>query len=223
MARSLITERMLALVVKDLYLYRWQVGLCWIGATAFSCVLLTKMPPQSRDRALFFFCALDCAFMVVFGDWLSYFERSKGTFSWIRTLPVSDRLVVSAKFAANVVIQVGVFFLPISFSAPQFLERVRVEWTVTAWLSLVAISSFMLLTKLAFGQRFGQIIPLAVVFLFMVGSIPIRNRFPLLWAGISEFVWRPRALIPLELVIIAGLWYLMCKWVAAKDTPQLVD
>lgn len=216
-------KRLLALVAKDLYLYRWEVLLSWVGISAIAYFMLLRYHPPSVGSALIFLCSLDSAVMIIYGDWLSYFEKSKGTFFWLRTLPISDRQVVSSKFAANALIQVGTFFLPIVLCLPHLLLPANLMWTLIAWFCILAISSFMLLTKLVFGRRFGQVVPLVAVLIVFIIGVWIVGQFPLLWFAAGRSVWTPLVLVTTELVVISGLWYLMCAWVAAKDTPQLVD
>ena len=162
-------------------------------------------------------------FMIAYGDWLSYNERSKGTFTWLRTLPMSDQRVVSAKFATAFVMQSVAFLVPVFISVPEAVHSRYLPWTITAWIGVLTVSSFMLFTKLILGRRFGQVVPFAVVFLATLTAVQLSARFPTVWAVLVGYLLIPPVLILLELFLIAGLWLLMCKWISARDTPQLVD
>lgn len=216
-------RKLLALVVKDLYIYRRELALAWVGITGMTWVMFQMARPDSPTRALVFICSLDLAVMVGFGDWLSYYEKSKGTFAWIRTLPLSDELVVSSKFMANWIIQIGAFFLPVLFTMPALLRLDWIPWTLTAWLAVLAMSSFMLFTKLAMGRRLGQAVPFLAAFSIILILIQLGKRFPSLLGRLSHSTWTLPILLLVECLTIFGIWYLMCRWVTAKDTAELVD
>jgi hypothetical protein len=216
-------RRLLALVVKDLYIYRRELVLAWVGITGMTWGMFQMIRPSSPTRALVFICSLDLAVMVGFGDWLSYYEKSKGTFAWIRTLPVSDELVVSSKFMANSIIQIGAFFLPVLLTMPVLLRLDWAPWTLTAWLAVLAMASFMLFTKLAMSRRLGQAVPFIAAFSIILILMQLAKRFPSLLEELMYSVWTPPILLLLECLTIFGIWYLMCRWISAKDTPQLVD
>lgn len=216
-------KRLFALVLKDLYLYRLELVLSWVCAASVICGGFWWKPPDSTGHALVVTSMFNMIFMMAYGDWLSYFERSKGTLAWLRTLPISDQSVVSAKFIAALVMQSTAFLVPILISVKQAFYPQHLLWTITAWIGVLTISSFMLFTKLILGRRFGQVVPFAVVIVVVLLASQIHERFPALWGVLAGVMFTPALLIVLELLLIVGLWQLMCRWVAGRDTPQLVD
>ena len=121
-------KKLCVLVLKDLYLYRLELVLSWLCAVAVICGGFWWREPGSPEYALVVICMFNLVFMMAYGDWLAYFERGKGTFTWLRTLPLSDELVVSAKFISAFIMQSVTFFLPAILSVPGLFASARILW-----------------------------------------------------------------------------------------------
>ena len=85
------------MTAKDIYLKIVNLSLIWIGLLAGS-ILLSLLSPKSGPVPLFVFPILMTSFLSLFYmEWLISSEKERGTFLWLRTLPVSDRTIVSSK------------------------------------------------------------------------------------------------------------------------------
>ena len=150
-------------------------------------------------------------------------ERSRETFAWLRTLPVSDWHVVLSKFVAAFVfcLALGVAWLlalwdlgPI-LTLPQF---------VSAWCVTFLMASFAILCQIVFSGRVAVMWPMLVVFLVLIVAQPITSSTPsfermlALWRDPATHVWVWPVCVGVEALMVAAAYASF----HSRDTHSLV-
>jgi len=189
---------------------------------------LSEFGPASQGRPRWMLPAAVSSIMaaqVVTGMAVSIIERerSKETFAWLRTLPVSDWHVVLSKFVAAFVfcLALGLAWVlalwdvgPI-LTLPQF---------VSAWCVTFLMASFAILCQIAFSGRVAVMSPMLVVFLVLTAAMPILSsdqsfeRMLALWRDPATHVWVWPVCAVVEALIV-GATYVSFH---ARDTHSLV-
>jgi hypothetical protein len=178
--------------------------------------------PDTLMQGLVVIWLFNSVWLMGFTEWLSYVERAKGTFFWLRTLPVSDQMVVTAKFVTNLFI-LTISFFPSLIILSWYAALDRILIIIGLWLALVSVGSFMLFTKLVLSRRLGPTVPLMVVLLGLLGWSQLSKRAPDVAVALAGIVMNPFVLISLELLSILFFWFVMWQWIAARDTYRLID
>ena len=96
-------RKLVALVVKDLFIHRRGVIGAWLFMGVFFMVLRTLKPFPGADDEMSFLILLNAYFLFLYTDWFIYREKTRGTFAFLRTMPVSDLHIVSSKFVVCVI------------------------------------------------------------------------------------------------------------------------
>ncbi len=210
------------LIAKELFIHRLELSISTAGISGIAIFAFQMRSPETYTQGLVIISMLNVALMMASTEWLSYMERAKGTFLWLRTLPVSDKAVVTAKFVTN-----GIILTCCYLSAVLILNlHVAVERllpVIAFWLGLLSLGSFMLFTKLVLSRRLGPSVPLMVVFVLMMGWRALSTRAPHAASMVSSFLSNPFVFITLEVLSILSFWYMMWIWIASRDTHKLID
>lgn len=214
-----------ALIANDLRVHGRAIGLT--DALMLAFIWFASRFRKDAEALFLLIFNLNFLMALLWGDWLISREKLKGTFGWLRTLPVSDRDLVAAKFlsaaicGATLWVSATLLFVPRYFSGGAGMAT----WVVLLLL-LLACSGLSVAVRWRFSQKLGVLVPGALVL------IPV-----LLLFGAKRQGWdAPRMLQafwdqPLgkaaaagALVCLAGLVFLLTeRWVRRSDTFRLLE
>jgi ABC-type Na+ efflux pump permease subunit len=206
-----------ALVLKDLQVHGRPAGALLLGWPVGIRILIyiQQLAPEHDPRALplvvtLLSLPLFVAVTTGLATMLVDRERAKGTFAWVRTLPVSDAHIVAAKCATGLLFHmVGwvAWWVVLGSVAPSLtLVQATSVWCLT----LVA-GSLALTTQLAVSGRLAAASPLVLFALGLLAGAPFRRsptailRASEWWNGTWEhvFLWTACSIIYALLVALA--------------------
>jgi hypothetical protein len=212
-----------ALIGNDARLHGRAVLLTQAGAVAL--IWLASRLPRSADALAGLVFNLNFLVALLWGDWLISREKLKGTFGWLRTLPVDDRDLVTAKFVSTSVCAAAMWTLTsLPFLAGYFAPR-RTTWGILC-LCIVAFAGVSVAVRWRFTQKAGLVVPLLVVLIPVLGLILARQSRPQMVQAIYG-AWDSaagRGAIALALGLLLATAYAMTvRWVRQSDTFQLLE
>ena len=211
------------LAVKDIRLRIFNLGLTWLALISGS-VILSLLPADFGSLPLFLFPVLAAAFLSLFYlEWLISDEKERGTFLLLRTLPVSDRAIISSKL-----VTLGLLLAvhPLAVLPSALINPVNLlALTVTG---LTAVSVFMgcvwgILFFLVLRGANKYVIPFFAILLISLIALVMMESFP----------WLPRFLMTLPahapaVILLTPFscllgWWLACRYMSSRDSAELVD
>ncbi len=211
------------ITAKDVYLKVVNLLFIWAGLVTGS-LLLSFVSHETGPVPLFVFPILMTAFLSLFYmEWLISNEKEKATFLWLRTLPVSDRAIVSSKLV-TLALLLAVHPLAV---LPSVLINPANLLSLAAT-GIVAVSVFsgcvwgMLIFLLLKGAN-KYIIPLLVILLLSLVALMMMQSFP--W--LPEFLMTLPTHVPWAILLtpfswLLG-WWLACRIFENRDSADLVD
>ena len=208
---------------KDIRLKIFNLVLIWLALITGS-IILSFFSLKFGPLPLFIFPTLMTSFLSLFYmEWLISDEQDHGTFLWLRTLPVSDRTVVSSKLAA-----LGILLVihPLAILPSALINPVNL--LASAVTGIIALSVFsgcvwgMLLFLMLKGAN-KYIIPLFAILLLSLVALIMMKSLP--W--LPEFLMTlpahiPAVILSTPLSWLLG-WWLTCKYFESRDSAGLVD
>jgi ABC-type Na+ efflux pump permease subunit len=220
-----------ALVWKDLTVHGWPAGLLLAGWPV-GVRLLVLVPQTSGDVhpdalpsivtaiSLLMFLAVSAGLAAM----LVERERSKDTFAWLRTLPVSDVHIVGGKWVIALIFHVGgaaIWWVVLGRLAPPL----AVPQIISIGCAMAVIASLALASQIASAGRLAPAVPVAALTL---GSLmaPVLSRRPgvaaralELWHGSWQHAWFWAGC----LAVSALLLVIACWRFRAQETHALAD
>ena len=211
------------MTAKDIYLKIVNLSLIWTGLVLGS-IILSFIAPKSGPVPLFVFPILMTSFLSLFYmEWLISSEKERGTFLWLRTLPLSDRTIVSSKTLTLALLLV---IHPLAVLPSALINTVNLMvFLITGF---IAVSLFcgciwgMLLFLVLRGAN-KYIIPLFTIIIISLMAIIV----------MQKFTWIPDFLltIPSHSSVLALItpvsallgWWFTCKYFESRDSAKLVD
>ena len=217
------TRQVRALLVKDLRLHGQAVAL-----TSAGCLLLlataTHVMPREVGPRLSFVINVNLLLPLLWSDWLITRERSKRTFSWLRGLPVDDRVLASAKFLFAAGCCVTFWLVSSALFAREIWQPVGTGLVVQC--ALVAFGGLTVATKWRFHWRVGHVLPLVIVLvpllLFLTFTGDGTDRREVVVAVWNAPYGRPATATAL-VAVYAAIVATTVRWVTRADTFQLID
>lgn len=219
----MVNHRVRVLLLKDLRLHGRGVALIQAAAVALVWIMLALRPADmGRQVGLLF--NVNFLLTGLWGEWLVSREKTKGTFGWLRSLPIADRDLVAAKFAGAALYAL-VLWAAMSgiLAASYFMER-PMEWLLRA-MALVTFGGVTLAARWRFTQKMGQTLPFALVLVLLLGVAAAQRGGPAPAAAVA-FIRSSGG----QLAIAVGLLtcYLFtvgatAMWVRRSDTSLLVE
>lgn len=215
------TKRIGALVKNEIRLHG-QGALMVQAAILLLLVVGYQLRPGSGAA---FALLVNCNWMtaLAWSEWLVSREKTKGTIGWLRSLPVSDSEIVTAKFVAHALC-CAVFWAGTSWLALDVFRPDPESWVV-GQLALLTLGGLSIASRWRFSQRLGSLAPLLVllpiVLLFRSPTVQ-RVAMPLLtalWASGSGKLVAMAALA----AAYATTWGATILWVARVDTSDLIE
>lgn len=183
-----------ALVWKDLQVH-WRAAGLLLAGWPIGVRLLVSVVPPSQDAggpplpmvvamvSLFLFLAITAGLATT----LVERERTKETFAWLRTLPVSDTHIVLAKCATGFVLHacgwVAWWAVLWDVAPAVTLPQAASLW----WLTLV-VGLVPLACQLAIPGRLALASPVVLLGLALLAAVPLQ-RSPAVWLSVID-LWR---------------------------------
>jgi len=220
-----------ALVWKDLQMHWRAAGLLLLGwpIGVRLLVLIPHTSPGANPAALLVEVTmvsllLFVAVAVGLATTLVERERTKETFAWLRTLPVSDAHIVAGKCATGLVFHVvgfAAWWVVLGRIAPALtVPQVMSVWCVTA-----VIASVPLVSQIASSGRLVAVAPVTVLALGLLAG-PMLGRWPSAaaqatraWNGSLEHLLIWMGCLAMYLLLAAVAYWRF----HADDTHVLVD
>lgn len=158
---------MRAVTANDFRLHGWGILTTQAGALALLALVFTLRPSNAaQEMALAF--NLNLILTSLWGEWLISREKTKGTFAWLRTLPLGDAELVRAKFVTAAIWTVLLWSCSSILLARGHMVTDRLEVWFAALGVLLTFGAFTLACRWRFGQKIGQTLPFAVVLLLLL-------------------------------------------------------
>lgn len=222
---STSTRAVLALIVNDIRLHGKGIVLaqiCGVGAVALAFYLRRTDPAVGVSLIV----NLNLFATLMWADWLMSAEKAKGTFGWLRTLPVSDWELVAAKFLMGGLCCVLFWNVSSLGLAGSYFFRDRIAAWIVIQLGLLAFGALAIAARWRFSQKPGQLLPLAVVFIPLLIFILADRAGGGLTQAMRE-LWDARygwvAIASSLVVLHAVIGWLTGAWVARSDTFRFTE
>ncbi len=217
-----------ALVRKDLRLH-WRGILLTqllVIASGFFTFRFTSKVPRSESvnaAALFNFNFIAA---LLWTEWLVSREKTKGTIAWLRTLPISDAQIVTAKFAVYLLIIGLLWIISTLLLAPWYWTRTGFLTSVLAFCALAAFGTISLGARWRFRQKVGHVLPLVVLLLPVVLIALANDCKTALVIQIGN--WASTAAGKLVVIGLLLAFSALCfawtmRWVSRSDTQNLLE
>lgn len=212
-----------AVIVNDARLHGRGIVMAQAGVVAFTW-LASRMPrPQAALLGLVL--NLNIVIALLWGDWLISREKLKGTFGWLRTTPIADGDLVTAKFLSTAICCTLMWTLTTApFLSGYYADR-PAEWIVT-WLGLMTFAGLSVAMRWRFTQKLGLIAPLLTVLLPLLLFTAV-NRYHPETARTIDGIWdraSGRVAIGAAFAVALILVYMSTRWwVERSDTVSLLE
>ncbi|MGH9741706.1 MAG: ABC transporter permease [Candidatus Acidiferrum sp.] len=219
---------MRSLVGNDLRLHGRGIAWVQLGILGFIALLLwvNKAKPTSTVGAnVAFIFNINFLIAVLWGEWLVSREKTKGTLAWLRSLPVSDRSIVTAKFLTCALCVVSLWVLSSIFVHSYFFPSHWVTWGVYL-LCLLGFSVCSLSGRWRFRQKLGMMLPLVLVLAPLLAILLADKAGFHVVQTLAAFYADPmgKELIVVALVAFCGgIWWATVRWVSRSDTYELLE
>lgn len=215
--------KIFVMVAKDIRLKIVNLVFIWIALVA-SSIILSFISHKSGPVPLFIFPILTSSFLCLFYmEWLISSEKEGGTFLWLRTLPLSDRLIVSSK---TLVLALLLAIHPLAVLPSALINPVNLLVfliTVIIAFSLFCGCIWGMLVFLVLKGANKYVVPLFVILLLSLFALVLMQKF----SWMPDFLMTLPAQVP-SVILIAPVsavfgWWLTCKYFESRDSSQLVD
>jgi hypothetical protein len=213
------------LIANDLKVHGPAIGLTDVLMLAF----IWFASRFRKDAEALFLLVFNLNFLMalLWGDWLISREKLKGTFGWLRTLPVSDRDLVAAKFLTAAVCGTTLWTsTTLLFARGYFPGRSGIATWIVLLLSLLVCTSVSVGVRWRFTQKLGVLVPGALVLapvLLLFGAKRQGWDAPRM---LQAFWEQPlgKAAAAAALIATAVLVFLVTeRWVRRSDTFRLLE
>ncbi len=216
---------LLALMAKDLRLHRRELGLAfvtWFGLAAL-WVYSQAGRPINPLVPVFLVNAMASSF---WGEWLISREKTKGTFLWLRTLPIGDAELVASKFASQA-IWCSALWIPSSLLlAPGALTSDGwPTWGVVSLILLVG-GAVVVATRWRFQQKMAQAAPMVAAPLLAIGFL-IADAAGLVGTRVLADWWATSAGKATTAALLAATYgatiWATGAWVSRSETTRFLE
>ncbi len=221
-----MASRLLVLIATDLRLHGLSVLATQAGGLAVVAAGVHLAPPQTEAALTAFVTNLNLLATLLWAEWLVSREKTKGTVAWLRTLPITDRELVTAKFCTHALWCLTFWTLTsATFLRGRFFPHDPGRWVVLL-LAFVVFGGMSVATRWRFSQKLGHVLPPAVV-LLAISPVLVARRVGFEAGAVLAQVWSSTtgqlgagaALVALYLI----LGWTTASWVARADTYRLVE
>jgi hypothetical protein len=220
-----------SLIVKDFRIHGRGIILAEFGFLAFiflvsHFVARTQGSFSSAACAVLIFNTNFLSASFIWGDWLISREKTKSTFAWLRSMPLSDQSIVRSKLLLGLLCTFSLWIASSFLFSWQYFfpSRWKVWLVVLLCLSCFTVLSFG--TRWILTQKIGTLLPIGIVVAIVV--IPLAGpyigidlglRMKLLWSQGGVELLTALALC----VICLLLWMGLERWVMSFDTYKFLE
>jgi hypothetical protein len=153
-------------------------------------------------------------------------EKTKGTLAWLRTLPISDADIVTAKMLTCTIWVISMWAASSLLFARHFFFPGRWSTWVIYLLGLLGLATFSLAGRWRFREKLGVILPFAAV-LVPFTAIALADEAGLAvtryLAAIYPAYWSKAALVAGLMAFCVAVWWAAATWVSRSDTYELLE
>jgi hypothetical protein len=216
----------LTLVRNDLHLHGIALGATVIAVVVLLYAVKALEPSGSDPSAVGLILNLNLVMVLVWGEWLVSREKTKGTIGWLRTLPVPSGALVMSKIATYMLACVVLWTASTILFVPHyFFPR--------AWLLWLALQSMLIFAgtlsvcgRFRFRQKVGQLLPLVVIGVPLVGLLALRRVVPDAVAHLQVVLLGGAGLAAISVGLLAssaGVVAITSAWVRNAETFELTE
>ncbi len=220
------TRQTLTLVRKDLRLHGMAIG-ATVAAVVVLLYSVNAIKPSATDTsAVGLILNLNLVMVLVWGDWLVSREKTKGTIGWLRTLPVTSGALVMSKIATYMLACVTLWVASTILFVPHYFFP-------HAWLLWLALQSMLIFAgtlsvcgRFRFRQKVGQLLPLVVIGVPLVGLLALRRTMPEAVAHVQVIAFGGSGLAAISaalLALSAGIVTITSAWIDGAETFELAE
>jgi hypothetical protein len=220
-------RQLAALVRNDLRIHGLAVA-GQIGAILLLAAVLDRVPPARGGRATFAnaLLNLNVVVAVVLAEWLAAREKTKGTFAWLRTLPIGDRVIIGSKFVSAWICCSATWVITtVPFDRGYYFPDRWSTWLV--WMLVcVTLSSAAMFLRLCFPQKRGLIVLSTVVVLLLGSAFAFSRSYPDLALRVTDFIFSGRGhalMVALLVACSGGLFIAAAGWMSRSETTRLLE
>lgn len=220
-------RRLVALVLKDLSLAWLHIGGFAALMVGLMLIVRLRAPFQSPAHQI-------VAFVLVPGQYLTAVvaqalidrERSRGTFALLRTMPLSDGLVISSKFVLALALNLtGTVMFGVILAPSLFLTSSALAVWALATLFVVAFGHVVLAGWLIAGGRAGALVPFLVLGGLVLGFLALREVAPGWTATAASLSTTAQFVLAAAICVglSAGAWLAALSWYRRRDAADLIS
>ena len=217
------TRHILALVGKDLRIHWKGVAAAHAAVPAIAALAITLGDPQGNNVLLGFVTNLNFLGALLWGEWFVSREKTKGSFAWLRTLPIRPVDLCLSKFAVVGLCVVSLWALSSSMFLRDSFRDAPALWFVEQ-LGLLLFSAAVVASRMLFRQKLGQALPLLAAMPIVLVALAA-ERYHFLDDALAY--WETPGGKVSVMVALAAAWGGVCaltiRLVAAAETRRLVE
>lgn len=217
------TRHVVALIGKDLRIHWKGVAAAHAGSLAIIGLGVALGNPQEGSVLLAFVSNLNFLCALLWGEWFVSREKTKGSFAWLRTLPIRTVDLCLSKFAITGICVISLWTLTsLAYLRGDFRSS-PVAWMVEQ-VGLLLFSATVVASRMLFRQKLGQVLPLLLVLPIALLAV-LAERFRFLdevvayWGTVGGRVAAALALG----AAYGGVCALTIRLVGGAETRRLVE
>ena len=216
-------RHVLALMGKDLRIHWKGVAAAHAAALAITGLGITFGNRQGNGVLLAFVSNLNFLCALLWGEWFVSREKTKGSFAWLRTLPIRTVDLCLSKFAITGVCVVSLWALTSLVYLRGEFRSSPAAWMVEQ-VGLLLFSATVVASRMLFRQKLGQVLPLLLVLPIVLLAL-LAERYGLLDEVLAYWgTMGGRVTVALALgAAYGGVCALTIRLVGAAETRRLVE
>lgn len=217
------TRHLLALMGKDLRIHWKGVAAAHAGALAITGLGIAFGNPQEKGVLLAFVSNLNFLCALLWGEWFVSREKTKGSFAWLRTLPIRTVDLCLSKFAITGACVVSLWSLTSLIYLRGDFRSSPAAWLVEQ-VGLLLFAATVVASRMLFRQKLGQVLPLLLALPIVLAAV-LAERYRFLDEALAY--WETvggRVAVALALgAAYCGVCAATIRLVGAAETRRLVE
>ena len=153
------TRHILALTGKDVRIHWKGIAAAHAGVVAITGLGIAFGNPQEDTVVLGFVSNLNFLGALLWGEWFVSREKTKGSFAWLRTLPIRAGDLCLSKFLISGACVVSLWTLTSLLFLGDHFRQTPAVWMVEQ-VGLLLFSATVVASRMLFRQKLGQVLPL---------------------------------------------------------------
>ena len=217
------TRHILALMGKDLRIHWKGIAAAHAGVLAITGLGIALGNPEADGVLRAFVSNLNFLCALLWGEWFVSREKTKGSFAWLRTLPIRAIDLCLSKFAITGVCVASLWTLTSLVYLRDDFRSAQAVWLVELT-GLLLFSATVVASRTLFRQKLGQTLPLLLALpIVLIALLAERYRFLdealAYWATLGG-----KATVALVLAVACGgVCAVTIRLVRGAETRRLVE